>query len=86
MNLNDLKVTKVILKDFTIVNSANREAVLADAHKAQCKGYFDEDDGSFSCRGSCQGAGKICQMDFGLDESTGILELSCVCATASGDP
>ena len=83
MNLTGVK--KVVLKGFTVINSANRAEVLAEAEASKCKGYFDEDDCSFSCKGKCQGAGIHCQMDFDLNESTGILEVSCTCATASGD-
>jgi len=86
MKLTDVKVKKIVFKDFTVINSSNRAEVLAEADASKCKGYFDPDDGSFSCKGKCQGSGIYCQMDFGFDESTGILEVSCKCATASGDP
>ena len=77
----DIKVRKIVLKNCTVIHSANRAEMLAEAEANKCKGYYDEDDGSFSCKGTCHGAGLHCMMDFGLDESTGILEVSCGCAS-----
>jgi hypothetical protein len=81
MELKGLKVKKIVLKNVIVINAQNRDSILAEAETKSdgCKGYYNEDDCTFECRGKCQGAGSNCGMDFGLNEETGILEISCGC-------
>ena len=83
MNLNQLKIRKIVFKNCTNYNSTNKAEILAAAN-GECKGYYDEDDCSFSCEGDCSGDKVYCVPDYGFDAATGILSISCDCKS-TGD-